>query len=116
MNITSETASRTRDQFDTTAAALEEQRAAIFPDIARALRASTADFVESLTAGFPALGRSLIEIEAILANIESEVRFRESSIDEFADVRDLPLSAMSWSVAVMGLILMAAAGAALKID
>ena len=116
LNITSATAARTRDQFDTTAAALEEQRTAIFPDIARALRVSTADFVDNLAREFPALGKSLSEIEQILGNIGDEVRFRETSIDEFADVRDLPLSAMSWSVAGIGLILLAAAAAALKIN
>ena len=116
LNITSATATRTRDQFDTTAAALEEQRTAIFPDTARALRVSAADFVSTLAREFPALGKSLSEIDQILGNINAEVQFRETSIDEFADVRDLPLTALSWSITVIGLILLAAAAIALKID
>jgi hypothetical protein len=109
LNITEATAATTRDQFDTVDAALAEQRTRFFPAVAQALGTTTEELVAAVGEQFPAVGAALADIDGILSRIEADVAFREQNVDEFADVKNLPLGAMTWVVAAAGLLLTALA-------
>jgi hypothetical protein len=111
LNITTETATRTREQFEVQRAAVDEQATRFFPDLAAELGVSTEQFVSALSADFPAVGRGIAEADAILGRIEGEVRFRERSVDEFADVDDVPMGVLPWFLVAGGLVLVLVAGA-----
>ncbi|MDQ1519494.1 MAG: hypothetical protein QOI55_567, partial [Actinomycetota bacterium] len=110
LNITSEAATRTREQFQIVSDATNEERQRFFPDMARAFGVSTDEFAATLGQQFPAAGAGLRDVDALLLRVEADVRFREQNITEFKAVKDFPLSALSWVLVGAGFVLFAVAG------
>jgi hypothetical protein len=107
---------RTRNQFDTVQAAVDEISERLLPDAAAALGVDPADLVAELQRTVFGGEDTTARLAPALANIDGDVRFREQFGDDIRDVRQLPLSAMAWSLVGLGsLLVVLAVGAGLAL-
>jgi hypothetical protein len=112
LTTTEENATRTREQFDLTTAAAVEVREQLLPEAAAALGTTPDALITALQGEFPALA-ALDELDPALGRIEADVRFREERLDDFALVTPVPMSALSWAFAALGMVLLVVAGTAM---
>jgi hypothetical protein len=103
LSITDDVAHKTRDQFNAAVAGGKQLRP-FLNDFATALGQGQDEFNVTLTNNFPGLARVLGD-NAVFDRIEGEVVFRETHVDEFAQVKDQPMELISWLFVVMGLVL-----------
>jgi hypothetical protein len=111
LNISTEVATKTRDQFDT-ARRGGLALSGFLTNLAEARHETPDAFLAvTLPRDFPRLAR-IITDGKVFDRIEGEVKFREQHVDEFADVKDLPMQTISWLFVGFGILLAAAAGGA----
>ena len=111
LDISREVADRTREQFDTTIRGNKEL-SGLVRSFGEARQQTPEQSAASVAREFPRLARVLGNSRAF-DRIEGEVRYREEHVEEFADVKDIPMQATAWAFVALGALLAAAAGVAL---
>lgn len=98
-------ADETRGYFVLVAAHSAELGDAFAPEVAQELGLSPSEF----DARFPQVPGAIATYRPILDRNEAGVLFREERIEDFAQVKGLPLPAISWTAVLLGALLTAAA-------
>jgi hypothetical protein len=111
LDISEAVATSTRAQFDAAFAAAGETTK-FFQDFADARGETQDEFVASLRTDFPKVAR-VVDDPDVFERIEGEVKYREDHVDEFADVKDVPMQTTAWVFVALGAVLVLGTGAAL---
>jgi hypothetical protein len=113
LNITEEVATKTRAQFDTFSAGIEDLQQ-VFAEFAQARGQTPEEFGATVEQELPNVAKVASD-PTLLERMDLETRFREEHIDEFASVKDVPLELAAWSYVVLGGVLVLAGGVGLLV-
>jgi hypothetical protein len=111
LNITEPVAAKTRAEFDTFKAGIDDLRG-VFAEFAQARGQTPEEFGATVEQQLPAVAK-VANDPTLLDRMEFETRFREEHIDEFAAVKDVPLEAAAWLYVVLGGVLVLSGAVAL---
>jgi hypothetical protein len=102
LNITRAVAATTRDQFVSgTTGAAELQP--FLAEFANARHQTPDQFATTLTTDFPRVANLLGDTQ-LFDHVEREVKFREDHVEDFAEVKDVPIELTAWIFVALGLI------------